>query len=296
MARSSAEETTRLSPVLPATNLDLSGDRSRSPSEDDRPSGHSDLSPRPSTSRAPDARDTPPDTTTAQSPGPSGLKGLERKTAPLALKHQAPPERSPVADATVPDLAPRRSPSGVRATVPAMRQGPPARPRPSASWRPPAVPDIRPGAHQFLHRRARSRRHLRWRTGAHRLLRTRRARLGRRAIRAHARFQLQRLRAHQRATTYQRVAQEAPKLARGRSRPPLGSPSRPHELAYDATAHDAPVTRPVPATCPIPVFKATKVTLQRTPERPHPTPCPAQPPQQRTPVRPHPDARHAGLI
>ncbi|XP_068229662.1 atherin-like [Palaemon carinicauda] len=92
--------------------------------------------------RTPDARDAPPDTAIAQSPVPSGLKGLECKTAPLALKFQAPPERSPVADAAVADLAPRRSPSRVRTTVPAMRQGPPARPCPLAPWHPPAVPDI----------------------------------------------------------------------------------------------------------------------------------------------------------
>ncbi|XP_068240962.1 proteoglycan 4-like [Palaemon carinicauda] len=112
-----------------------------------------------------------------------------------------------------------------------------------------------------------------------------------------------------RIATSQRVAQEAPKLAHGRSRPPLGSPSRPCELASVATSHDAPVMRPVPATHPVPVFKATKVALQRTPERYHPTARPARPPQQRTPVRPHyggapmiagvtnaPTGEYAGLI
>ncbi|XP_068250368.1 uncharacterized protein [Palaemon carinicauda] len=94
-----------------------------------------------------------------------------------------------------------------------------------------------------------------------------------------------------RVATAQRVAQEAPKLAHGRSRLPLGSPSIPHKLATDTIVHDAPVSRPVSATRPVPVFKTTKVA-QRPPERPHAA-CPTQPPQQRTPVRPHPDARHA---
>ncbi|XP_068207421.1 uncharacterized protein DKFZp434B061-like [Palaemon carinicauda] len=85
-----------------------------------------------------------------------------------------------------------------------------------------------------------------------------------------------------RVVTTQRVAQEAPKLAHVRSRPPLGSPSRPHELASDAIAHDAPVSIPVPATRPVPVFRTTKVALQRTPEPPHPTARPVWPPQQRT--------------
>ncbi|XP_068237157.1 proline-rich protein 36-like [Palaemon carinicauda] len=148
--QSSAEETTPRLPVMPATNLDLSGDHSRSPSDDGRPSGHSDKSPSPSTSKAPDACDAPPDTATAQSQGPSGLKGLERKTAPLALKRQVPPVRSPVADAAVPaavlDLAPRHSPSHVWATVPATLQVPdiahqrsPAHTRPPVPRRPPAL-------------------------------------------------------------------------------------------------------------------------------------------------------------
>ncbi|XP_068217807.1 uncharacterized protein DKFZp434B061-like [Palaemon carinicauda] len=142
--QSSAEKTTRRSPTLPATTLDLSGDRSRSPSDDGRPSGHSNHSPsRPADLLSPfdvaDARCAPPDPATAQAPGPSGLKGLERKTAPLALKRQVLPACPPAA-AAVPVLAPQRSPTCVRAPVPATRQGSPACPHPSVPRRPPAVP------------------------------------------------------------------------------------------------------------------------------------------------------------
>ncbi|XP_068223837.1 serine/arginine repetitive matrix protein 1-like [Palaemon carinicauda] len=87
--------------------------------------------------------------------------------------------------------------------------------------------------------------------------------------------------------TSQRVAKEASKLAHGRSRPPLGSPSRPRELASDTTVHDAPVTCPVPATRTVHVFKATKFALQRTPEHYNPTARSVRPPQQRTLVRAH---------
>ncbi|XP_068206746.1 uncharacterized protein [Palaemon carinicauda] len=120
----------------------LSGDRSRSPSEDGRPSEQRELSPRTSTSKAADVFFAPPETATAQSPGPSGSQGLERETAPLALKRKAPPALPPAVVPDVPEVAPRRSPLGVRASVPASCQGSPARPCPPAPRRPPAVPEV----------------------------------------------------------------------------------------------------------------------------------------------------------
>ncbi|XP_068235702.1 WAS/WASL-interacting protein family member 1-like [Palaemon carinicauda] len=262
----------------------------------------------------PDALNAPPDTAPVQSPGPSGLQGLERKTAPLAPKRQAPPARPPAVVPADPDITPRRSPLGVRASVPATRQGPPARPRPSMPRHPPAVPELarkRPTAHtrpvpdtapthppaptrppappppvpvssravqevpELAHRRPQVPADSSRPSGKMRDTRPR-------AVPVPA---LTCTPTRPRVATAQRVVQEAPKLVHGRSRPPLGSPSRPHELATDTIAHDAPVSRPVP------VFKTTKVA-QRTPEHPHAA-RPARPPQPRTPVRPHPDVRHA---
>ncbi|XP_068242194.1 calcium homeostasis endoplasmic reticulum protein-like [Palaemon carinicauda] len=101
-----------------ATTLDLSGNRSRSPLEDGRPSGQG--SPQPSTSKAADALYAPPEPAIAQSPGPLGSQGLERKTAPLFSKRKALP--APVAAVpVVADKAPRRSPVGVRAADPVTR-------------------------------------------------------------------------------------------------------------------------------------------------------------------------------
>ncbi|XP_068207560.1 uncharacterized protein [Palaemon carinicauda] len=74
--------------------------------------------------------------------GPSGSQGPERETAPLTPKRKAPPAHPPAVVPDVPDIAPRRSALGVRAAVPVLRQGSPARPRPSAPRRPPAVPEV----------------------------------------------------------------------------------------------------------------------------------------------------------
>ncbi|XP_068216548.1 proteoglycan 4-like [Palaemon carinicauda] len=267
----------------------------------------SDQSPRPaelpSTSNVPDARDAPPDPAAAQSPGPSGLKGLERKTAPLALKRQVLPVRPSAAViavpavAAVPDLAPRRSPTRVRATVPATRQGSPSRPRPSAPRCPPAVPVTacqrspaytRPPAPQRLPVPASSRAVQEVPSLAHRhpQVPLDSLRPSGETRDTHPRtvpdLALTRSPTRQRSSTSQPVAQEAPKLAHGHSRPPLGSPSRPRDPAHASAARPVPVTR---GACHL----GANGTLQLTPLRSHPT---VRPPQQRTPVRPHPDERH----
>ncbi|XP_068250580.1 uncharacterized protein [Palaemon carinicauda] len=73
------------------------------------------------------------------------------------------------------------------------------------------------------------------------------------------------------------------KSAHRRSRPPL----EPRESAADTIARDAHLTHPVPATRPVPVFKATA----GAPELHHAVRN-MRPPKQRTPVRPVPDARY----
>ncbi|XP_068224164.1 nascent polypeptide-associated complex subunit alpha, muscle-specific form-like, partial [Palaemon carinicauda] len=148
--QSSAEETTRRSPDLPATTLDLSRDRSRSPSEDGRPSGQCELSPQLSTSTAADALYVP-EIATAQPPDPSGSQGLERASAQLTPKRKAPPALPVAVVPAVPDEAPRHSPLGIRATVPADRRHPSAVPdvarkRPTAQARP-AIAPPRSSAH-----------------------------------------------------------------------------------------------------------------------------------------------------
>ncbi|XP_068222207.1 uncharacterized protein [Palaemon carinicauda] len=90
-----------------------------------------------------------------------------------------------------------------------------------------------------------------------------------------------------RVATTQLVAPEVAKPAHGRSLPPL----EPRVSTTVTIAADAPKSRPVPATRPVPVFK-TAVVAQLTPERPHAA-LTTRPPKQRTPVRPVPDARYA---
>ncbi|XP_068214532.1 uncharacterized protein [Palaemon carinicauda] len=283
--QSSAEETTCRSPILPATTLDLSRDRSRSPSDDGRPSGHSDQSSsRPADLPSPfdvaDARCAPPDPATAQALRPLGLEGLERKTAPLALKRQVLPARPPAA-AVVPVLAPQRSPvRPCSCYAPGFPCAPTSFCAPGALQKfllqPTCAPAF-PGSCLVACSSRGSNASAQAFTGSSGLAAP---------AWSYARSAPTRSSSPStHASTSQCAAQEAPKLAHGCSQAPQGSPSRPRVPARVPTAHDVPVARPVP------VIKAPLATLQHTPERPHPTARPARPPQQRTPVWPHPDAR-----
>ncbi|XP_068226504.1 serine/arginine repetitive matrix protein 2-like [Palaemon carinicauda] len=283
--QSSAEETTRRLPFLPATTLDFSGERSRSPSEEDRPSGPCDQSPSkpadlPSPFKDADAQYALSKPVITQAPVPSGHKGLERKTAPQTLKRQVKPARHHAA-AAVPDLALQRSPARVRAPVPVMRQGSPARPQPTTRQRPPAVLDLarqRPPvpvtsravqeAPRLAHRRSQVPLDSQRTSGVGREARPSRAV----PDTAHMRSPT-----HQRASTIQRAVQEVPKLAHGRSQVPLDSPSRlRNPVRAPPVARDVPVVREAPPT------------KQRTPVRRNPI---ARPSQQRTPACPYPDSR-----
>ncbi|XP_068234429.1 serine/arginine repetitive matrix protein 1-like [Palaemon carinicauda] len=292
---SSAEETTRRSPILPATTLDVSGDSSRSPSEEGRPSGPCDQSPsRPANLPSPfedaDAHYVPPKPAIAQAPVPSGHKGLERKTVPHTLKRQVKPA-FPHAAAAIPDLAPQRSPACVRAPVPVTRQGSPARPQPTAPRRPPAVSGLarqrspahthtRPPAPQRPPVPVKSRAIQEAPRLAHRCSKVpldsqRPSGVRREARPAHAVPDAAHTRSptHQCASTSQRAVQEVPKLAHGRSQVPLDSPSRLRNLVRaPPVARDVPVARQVPVA-----LEAPHATQQRTPVRPNPIARPVRP-------------------
>ncbi|XP_068222849.1 uncharacterized protein [Palaemon carinicauda] len=277
-----------------STTLDLSEDRSRSPSVEGRPLGLPDLSPsRPAVLPSP-FKDADP--VIVQAPVPSGHKRLERKTVPQSLKRQAPPARRLAA---VPDLVPLHSVACVCAPAPVLtHQCPPARPRSPA--RPPAVPVIA---------RQRSPAHMRssacQRPPAAPATALKRSPIRQRSPVPQRTSGIKRTAtvpdtarkrspARQRSPTFQRAVQEVPKLAHGRSQVPLLSssklrtPVRPNPVAR----HARPTQQRTPER-PSPVAHPALPSQQHTPVGPNPVARPVRPSQQHTPLRLHPDARHA---